>query len=290
MAIIGSPILAGGGGSQGDCVDMSVATTLANDLATWANGYVVASNVNELWPSVFAGNASMYMASMAALKSVPDYAFANCESLETFLGEQVEHVGEHAFDGCSYLATVVVDAADIGSSAFYDCRCLNLNLFSSVTSIGRYAFAGSSAMQYSGFAPSFNDVRYIGDHAFEYNRNLGWAHIYGVEHIGSYAFVDTELYLASLSSPYISCISEAFAGCSALQTVYITADFVGDMNSAFYGCVSLYDVHLSGFAVPSGIETAFDGCSSMAYLYVPTSAVEDYKTALPSLTTIVTGE
>ncbi len=312
MSIIGNHIAVGG--TTGDGVPRSVVNQLANCLVPCTGFEVDAYGVSQLWEGVFSGNGSIGYVYLDNLDTVPAYAFNGCDSMIAFYGSNVWGIGDYAFEGCGALDSVNMGGGDfgfaafsncctlenvyfhggndacgaVGSYAFYGCARLCLSNFEDATSIGRYAFAASDYTDDNGALETNFHTKYIGDHAFEYNRHITHTHIYGVEQIGSYAFADTCLALVSLnSSPYISCISEAFAGCQTLGTAFITADSVGDMTRAFYSCGSLTDVYLSGFPVPSGIETAFDECYSLDRITVEESTYDGYVAALPSLSSII---
>lgn len=71
------------------------------------------------------------------IREIPDYAFADCTSLQFVLGSEISSIGSYAFDGCSSLGTFKVA--------------------SSVTSIGENAFRGVDSIEVT--ASSLDVVR-----------------------------------------------------------------------------------------------------------------------------------
>ncbi len=102
-----------------------------------------------------AGNTRTYIDGMPAtiaglpVISIKNSAFANSMLIRVTIGANIKTIGERAFSGCKYLATVNMDAAQkletIKPFAFYDCSSLTqFKITKNVTSIGAGAFGAST--------------------------------------------------------------------------------------------------------------------------------------------------
>lgn len=90
---------------------------------------------------VFENCTKLKTAKLQAVYTVPNYAFSECEALETVtLSSRLEAIGTRAFDGCKSLKTLTVPArvGKIGSYALNGCDALTLK-----------AAANSAAEQYA---------------------------------------------------------------------------------------------------------------------------------------------
>ena len=102
--------------------------------------------INRIPDRAFYGCANLLNVDLpASITSVGKRAFAKCESLRTlYFAEFLDEVGPYAFDGCSSLAAIDIQAASIGERAFSGCRSLTyLRLGDRTRSIGYAAFMGS---------------------------------------------------------------------------------------------------------------------------------------------------
>ena len=96
------------------------------------------------------------------------YAFANCESLETFtVGESVVigTIGNGAFNNDAMLDTLQIDDTavirQIGNNAFEGCLSIKkFVVHASTTSIGDYAFSGCSYLEAVEFAPNGSQIAF----------------------------------------------------------------------------------------------------------------------------------
>ncbi len=167
----------------------------------------------------------------SSLRVIGPLAFAGCalESAEFALGE----LGESAFEGCSLLREIRIDAEFIGASAFKGCDALVGADLGGTSGIGAFAFEGCTSL-----CDVASEVVTVGEGAF-----CGCSS------------------LESINIPLVSRIEkDTFKGCVSLVSGAFMPKYIGE--SAFEGCALLCDTDLSdGLEVVR--EHAFKGCASL---------------------------
>lgn len=132
---------------------------------------------------------------------------------QVVIGDEITHVGNWAFQGCTDLRSVVIGekVMSIGNGSFDNCTnddFNKLNIPNSVQTIGIDAFSN-------------NHLKYV---------CLGS----GLTSIGAEAFMmcsDLE-YIGCYASTPPTIGTEAFMGCSALATIYVPSAKIGDYTAA----------------------------------------------------------
>lgn len=222
------------------------------------------------------------------------YAFFNCSSLQTADLSGVTSIGEHCFDGCENLSSVVLAPGlqYVGDWAFNICRELtSIDLPAGVTYLGQGTFYGCSelssiklpddiqvipALCFAGclsigtldFVPA--SVIGVGDYAFYFCTGLQTAHFSeSVRMYGDFVFYDCE----SLRSVSMPCAGASlgefmFADCYSLTSVELPAGIKSIPRGLFFECNSLESVEL-----PPTLELideyAFGDCHSLKYIAFP---------------------
>jgi len=82
------------------------------------------------------------------IKTVGDYAFANCYNLENVtLNEGLAEIGKQAFASCAKLQSVRIpqSVTKIGATPFYNCRNLKTIYVSKSTSLDKAALCESTS-------------------------------------------------------------------------------------------------------------------------------------------------
>ena len=172
-----------------------------------------------------------------SVKEIGEYAFAD-SGLEKINLENVEKIGNSAFNGCKSLKEIVLPPSvkEIGKQAFAHSGLEKISL-KNIEKIGNYAFYRCENLK----EVELSSVKEIGEDAFE-NSGLEKINLENVEKIGDFAFYKCEnLKEAELSS--VKEIGEyAFADPGLEKINLENVEKIG--NSAFYRCESLKEIVL----------------------------------------------
>ena len=219
-------------------------------------------------------------------KRVPCLGMTSLKELT--LGDNVNEIGERAFNGCTDLTNVTIpnSVTKIESRAFAGCTGLtDVTIPDSVTEIGDRAFYGCSNLTSITIPDSVTE---IGDHAFQDCKSITSVTIgKGVTKIGSSAFSGCNIKALNIncktvprSSFWGSSLKElsigdnvneigeqAFEGCRNLRNVTISDSVTKIGSEAFAGCTGLTDVTIPDSVTEIG-ESAFKNCSNITGLTI----------------------
>ena len=230
---------------------------------------------------------SIVISECLGLTSIEGSTFRGCNSLKSItIPEGVTSIGSSAFQGCSSLEAIniPIGVKEIGDYAFFGCSNLASSIVipEGVTSIGDYTFYNCNKLPSIAIPESITNIGYS---AFYNCCSLTSIAIPdGVTSIGGGAFSNCINLAPSVYIPEsVSVIeSSVFAFCKGLTFITIPKSVTSIGNSAFYMCENLKDVYCYAEEVPMTDEMAFTSSGYMyGTLYVPTSAIEDYKAAVP---------
>ena len=182
----------------------------------------------------------------------------------------VTSIGDHAFNGCRSLTSMVVE----NGNKVYDSR----------NNCNAIIVTRTNALKYgcqSSVIP--NGVTSIGGYAFSYCSSLVSIEIpNSVTSIGGYAFSDcSSLVSIEIPNSVTSIGMEAFNGCGSLTSIDIPNSVTSISGYAFWGCYSLKTIFCYAENVPTTYDGVFAGCPSDMIIYVPVNSVNTYKTKLP---------
>ena len=229
--------------------------------------------------------------------SVTSEAFLNAYALRSLVfPSSLEIFQDAAFDGCAVTDIVgkmeqislfpkeafervtIIDSTSIPSSAFSGCESLtSITIPDSVTSIGYRAFYNCSGLTSITIPDS---VTSIGDGAF-YNCS-GLTSIVVEEGNAIYHSdgncvikIDTKMLMLGCKTSVIpddgnvtSIGSNAFYGCSGLESIIIPNSVTSIGSSAFYGCSGLESIIIPNSVTSIG-SSAFYGCSGLTSITIP---------------------
>ena len=202
---------------------------------------------------------------------------------EYIIGDEVQSIGNHAFDSCSGLTSITIpnSVTSMGNWIFQYCSGLtSITIPNSVTSIGIRAFSGCSSLT-SVTIP--NSVTSIGDMAFSGCKGLTSITIpNSVTSIGEWVFADCSgLTSVTIGNGVTSIGKYAFSNCTGLTSVTI------GKNVTSIGCGAFYEVDIPTIISQIENPSAIYGKSSSsriftfntfnnATLYVPVGTKEKY--------------
>ena len=195
----------------------------------------------EIGDYAFTASVLLQSANMPELKTIGAWSFAYCENLETItFSEELTVVPERAFLACLKLSNFdFTNIERVGMMAFFYAKLPAKLVLENVTHLDRQAFAEGEDKHIleSVTAPK---LTYVDDEAFIGCNRLKTVNAPMIEHIGSYAFVQTaiEEFEISTSLNYIG--KSAFVECEKFQDFYIKEDGE-EVYSAELECVMIDD-------------------------------------------------
>ena len=197
----------------------------------------------------------------------------------TYNGLPVVHIDVNAFNGESYMTSVVIpdSVTSIGRYAFANCENLrSVDMSENISEIETYAFSNCTNLESIDIPAS---VTSIGTRAFNACASLETVTFLGndITMIESYAFADcTSLREIEIPSSVTEIGSNVFSGCSSLTRVVLPESLLEIGFACFYRCSFLTDIN-----IPSKVtkieNSTFENCTSLRELFIPSTveSVED---------------
>ena len=187
---------------------------------------------------------------------IADRAFLNKSITYVTIPDSVTSIGEHAFEKCSSLESVMLGEnsklESIGSDAFYDCSSLtSITIPDSVTSIGDNAFFFCS-LKYN----EYDNVYYLG------NESNPYAVLVRAR--------TTSITSCTIHSATKYIYSDAFYNCRDLMSITIPDGVTTIDNEAFEECTGLTSITIPDSVTSMGVET-FSGCIRLESITIPDS-------------------
>lgn len=212
-----------------------------NDLETLLNVKYVNEKSNPLY---FAHNLKL-KGELVTTFNAPEtatainaYALLGCTSVQNInLGSKIETIGDHAFEGCVNVKSLVIpnSVKTIKTWAFRDCKGLeSVTIGNKVDSIAGYAFTGCEALKSISFP---DNVTYLGESVMSRCKGLQNITIgKGIKDVLSYSFENcAELASVVLGENVESIGYNAFNGCAKLSEITFSDKVRNIDASAFNG-------------------------------------------------------
>lgn len=141
---VGSKLTYFGKGAYGNCPNLATASVNANNknyFATRNSNVIFSADTTTivLWAAKKSGSPSLNV----KVKNIYPYAFSYAKNITGVSFNNVETIGEYAFEGCEQLTTLTIgeNVTTIGEGAFINCTSLqSISMPLSVTTIGEKAF------------------------------------------------------------------------------------------------------------------------------------------------------
>ncbi len=316
-------------------------TSLKQYPAGKKGNYTIPSSVSIIEEGAFNGCRNLTSITIPnSITSIGDGAFRICSGLTSLtIPNSVTSIGGSAFLGCSGLTSITIgnSVTSIGESAFESCSGLtSLTIPNSVSTIGLFAFRycsglvsvkignGISIIEISAFSDCTNlasvtigsNVTYIGLNAFNKCNNLTSVTI-NSNSLVSKSYTST----SNISTIFGDNVTEynigdgitnigsnAFFGCSAMNSITIPNSVTTIGNNAFSGCSNINEIHyhgnilewcekswntyiissnyklyienelISNLIIPNGVtsigEWAFSNCMSLTSVTIPNSVTK----------------
>ncbi len=208
---------------------------------------------------------------ISGVETIGDYAFDNCDKIETLNISEIVSLGNYAFYDCDGLTDVVIGNCleNCGNNAFKNCDNLkNVTVYNGSTVIGYGMFEGCKVLENVELPDSIIE---IDAHAFEECTALTNAYVPdSVEKVGDYAFYRC----SGIKSAYIGHNANTlgaylFAECTSLEDAEIKSSVNEISDHMFYKCTSLKEFKDFPASVKAIKDSAFEECTSLLSISLP---------------------
>ena len=203
-------------------------------------------------------------------------AFAGCSALERVTFEQgtmCTVIGDHAFNGCTALAEIVIPTrvSTLGTYSFSGCTALeSIVIPESCTKFGDYVFYGATALADIDLKSAATEFT-----SYMFYRTAITSIVIPdtVSYIGNACFAGTPLVEVTVPAGVESMGWGVFSECKALESVTILAQLKELPDDSFDGCEKLANVKLSS-TIEIIREDAFANCTSLTTITLPAALKE----------------
>ncbi|MBO4481223.1 MAG: leucine-rich repeat protein, partial [Bacteroidales bacterium] len=241
------------------------------------------------------------------LESIGSYAFYCCPLSGIRLPDGLKSLGNGAFEYCNSLTEAYLGKSlqMIPFAAFMNCFSLtHVEIPETVTDIFDAAFAWCSLSE----MPMNDNIRYIGNDAFEYNpfsvfrlgksvTTIGWGAFHSCKNITDVVIGDQVTDLGEAAFENCNNLESVVIGeglrfiesyifdyCDKIHHVTIGSNVRAISYGAFYGCPDITDITCKAKNPPivyyNNYESCFsNSCFDNTTIFVPMGSVEAYKNA-----------
>lgn len=217
----------------------------------------------------FSGATNLTSINTSKITDFGDNCFKDSGITSIDLSSCNYYVSESAFRGCASLQSVIwpEQSFKMQKNVFYGCTSLQsvdltyLNNSNANYAIRQSCFSGCTSLTSVIIG---TNVKAIDDWAFSNCQSLSSINLSGIE-----------------------TISSSFGGCSSLTSIDLSSCItIG--SDAFSGCTSLQTVKLGSNLTTIG-SNAFKNCSALTTIQVPSAKLSDYQTSFPDIASMMIG-
>lgn len=242
-------------------------TMFKNNTSITSFDELVQFGITYLPSDCFNGDTNLTSINTSKITDFADNCFKDSGITSIDLSSCNDHLGESAFRGCASLQSVIwpEQSFKMYKNVFYGCTSLQsvdltyLNNSNANYAIRQDCFNGCTSLTSVIIGPNIKAID-------------GWA------------FNNCQS-LSSINLSGIETISSSFGGCSSLTSIDLSSCItIG--SDAFSGCTSLQTVKLGSNLTTIG-SNAFKNCSALTTIQVPSAKLSDYQTSFPNIASMM---
>ncbi|MGN1264072.1 MAG: leucine-rich repeat domain-containing protein [Prevotella sp.] len=248
--------------------------------------------VTAIGNSAFYNNLTVSVELPPTIKSIGEYAFCKSKITEIVIPDSIQEIGDCAFKNANNLSRVVfpesVKQLTIGSMAFNNCICDEINLPEGTTVLGERAFYNckfstitlpSTLKVISDYCFSYcrdleninipEQLEYLGEYSFRHTKLESFTIPPSIKEIGPYPFYDSEISSVSIPST-LTRWPEGLLASTKIDSIEIPESVTEIGSYCFSYCPNLKSVTIpsSVNAIGTGI---IWGCEALTLLSIPSS-------------------
>lgn len=253
----------------------------ADDFVTKTTKQLIGVSASVIPASICTGLSFLTKVSFPMAKTIGNYAFTDCNSLEMIDFPEVSYIGTCAFSGCFSLKTINIPKLSSASGrTFWRCSALKSVTLPLLSAIATGMFESCISLETVN-APIATTIQQA---AFMGCFNLTAVNASNVTTILNQAFMSCST-LQSIDFPLVTGISMmAFMNCTSLSTISFP-NISSIYGSAFASCKNLMSVYLLSSKYCSITATTFlntpmttsSFTGAFGKIYVPSSMLASYK-------------
>ncbi|MBO5779031.1 MAG: leucine-rich repeat domain-containing protein [Clostridia bacterium] len=259
--------------------------------------------VTAIEENAFSGTEITGISIPDSVKSIGEYAFAQCVRLEEIdIPHSVISIGEGAFSGCNNLIEVYIpiSVTSVGAEIFMGCASLTeINCEAESQPDGwssDWASENSATVRWD-IGYEVSDAQFV----YEIKRDtatitqyIGTKNVVDiptdidgkrVTAIGKYAFMQCAVTRITISDNIKSIGVGAFSGCDKLTKITIPNSVTAIEDRTFYDCSRLTEVSIPDSVTSIG-EFAFESCTSLNIITIPDNIITIGQRAFENCTSL----
>ena len=230
--------------------------------------------VTSLGANSFQGCANLTSVTLNnALKTIPNYTFADCTALENITlptglvkSGSTYPLGTYVFQNCTSLKSISFPdgVVRLQNNSFDGCSSLESIDFNKVTELQGYIFQNCTSLT----SVKLPKMTVTGTSIFKGCTSLTDVELSENTKVGPYMFQNCTSLKNVVLPKTNGTNTYLFSGCTALESITLPSSFTTIPNYTFYGCTSLKTVAYEGKVTTINIGV-FQGCTALKELPIP---------------------